>query len=108
MTKSIISLVKLFLGNSYRHLAIFSGHTASLVRTDRERLGPDREMRVQARKKNQEKISILSLSHSFHVSRKSENESKRERDHFDKIHPALDMTDPLCKNLFQREISSKK
>ena len=29
MSKSIIFQVKSFLGNSYRHLAIFSGHTAS-------------------------------------------------------------------------------
>ena len=28
VTKSIIFLVKSFLGNFYRHLAIFSGHTA--------------------------------------------------------------------------------
>ena len=27
MSKSIIFLVKSFLGNFYRHLAIFSGHT---------------------------------------------------------------------------------
>ena len=28
LSKSVIFLVKLFLGNFYRHLAIFPGHTA--------------------------------------------------------------------------------
>ena len=34
MLKSIIFLVKSFLGNFYRHLAIFSGHTALKARFD--------------------------------------------------------------------------
>ena len=36
--KSIIFLVKSFLGNFYRHLAIFSGHTDDVTHTrERER-----------------------------------------------------------------------
>ena len=31
VSKSIVFLVKSFLGNFYRHLVIFSGHTATIV-----------------------------------------------------------------------------
>ena len=37
VSKSIIFLVKSFLGNFYRHLGIFSGHTALNVDGERSR-----------------------------------------------------------------------
>ena len=82
MSKSFIFLAKSFLGNFYRHLAIFSGHTgahvpkllAHITYTDRQRVhavwclsSKSRLERFVIAHKKVNKISTVQLFHFWHT-----------------------------------------